>query len=235
MKKPVIGILGRVDIDSDNDEFFAAYEKARIAVLRCGGIPVMLLPTQSIWHYEKKNKDIPSLTEEEKEDLCRELDLCDGLLVPGGYRWFKNYDAFLAKEAILRNMPVLGICAGMQMLSTLFSDEIVIEKNNTLLNHHRRNVKKVHRVSIKSDTKLFKIIDQDQIEVNSLHNYHVSKAPNYVVSARSEDGLIEGIELENKDFVIGVQWHPETLLDVEESAEKLLKAFISRAKSYRKS
>lgn len=230
--KPIIGILGRVDIDRDEDQFFASYEKVRISVIRHGGTPILLLPTQNVKYYEFNNKDIPKLTEEEKEDLCHQLDLCDALLIPGGYRWFLNYDAFLTMEAIKRDMPVLGICAGMQMLGILFTGERIIVPNETEIDHYRRRVFPVHDVVIKSDTKLYEIIKSSNITVNSIHRYHLTVAPNYVINAVSEDGLIEGIELPDKKFVIGVQWHPEIL--EEEHAEKLLQEFINQAKEYQK-
>lgn len=234
MRKPIIGILGRVDQDQDGDQLFASYEKARIAVLASGGIPLLLLPTQLVKYYEYKNSELPPLTSEEKEMLCRELDLCDALLVPGGYRWYVNYDVFLALEAIHRNMPVLGICAGMQLLGTLFYDKRVIFKNEGSINHHQRNVKQAHGITVLPNTKLAGMVKVHNIQVNSLHRYHLEQAPNYVVNAISEDGLIEGIELPDKDYVMGVQWHPESMLDYEPTAKILLRRFTQAAVSYQK-
>lgn len=234
MTKPIIGILGRVDIDQDNDQAFVSYEKSRLAIIRSGGVPILLLPTQNVKYYECLNSEIPMLTTEEKSDLCRQLDLCDGLFIPGGYRWFVNYDVFLTKTAIQRDMPVLGICAGMQMLGTIYSEEQIIVKNETKIEHYQRKVKHVHEVEIFPHTKLFDIVQRNQMNVNSVHHYHLEKAPGYQISAKSEDGLIEGIELSNKNYVIGVQWHPETMIDYEKSAEGILTSFIKAAESYQK-
>lgn len=231
MKKPIIGILGRVDMDEDGDQFFASFEKVRLAVLSMGGIPMLLLPVQQLKYYEKRHAEIPALTEEEQQDLLYELDLCDGLLIPGGYRWFANYDAFLAKAAIDRNMPVLGICAGMQMLSTLTSQERITKEIDSTVKHHQRGARDVHMVDIVPQTKLSKLIQKDKISVNSQHRYQVMKADGYTINAYSEDGIIEGIELSDKDFVLAVQWHPETLCDLDDHAA-ILKCFIQATKNY---
>ncbi len=235
MKKPVIGIVGRVGMDEEGDQCFISYEKTRLAILRCGGIPMILLPSQQVKYYEHTHDTLPLITEEEKQDLYAQLDLVDGLLLPGGYRWFTTYDVVLVKEALKRNMPILGICAGMQMLGTLFSEERIIVKNETSINHHQRNLKYVHQAQIQPSTKLANIVGTETISVNSFHRYHLSKAPKYVVNAISEDGYIEGIELPDKKFVLGVQWHPESMLEYNQQARSILNAFINASISYRKS
>lgn len=103
-------------------------------------------------------------------------------------------------------------------------------KNNTAIDHHQREQKYVHSVAIKENTLLRKIIGKNKIQVNSKHNYHVQTTTEFVVSAYSEDGLIEAIEHPNKEFVVGIQWHPETMIDYDESANKILDAFISACK-----
>ena len=77
------------------------------------------------------------------------------------------------------------------------------------------------------NTLLSKIINQDIIDVNSQHRYHITKVNNFKVSAYSEDGLIEAIELPNKKFVMGVQWHPEKMIKYDEYANKIFEKFIS--------
>ena len=88
-------------------------------------------------------------------------------------------------------------------------------------------------IIIKDNTKLFSIIGQKTIDVNSRHNYHVQDVSNLKISAYSEDGLIEAVEYTNKDFVIGVQWHPETMLEYDENANKIFDEFINKAKEYK--
>ena len=160
--------------------------------------------------------------------------MCDGLLLPGGYKWYE-FDEFIYNYALEKNMPILGICAGMQMMCMIDQNKNNICKdttvrNDTTINHHQRDKKYVHNVSIIDNTILSKIIDEKEIKVNSKHNYHVSSTTNLKVSAYSEDGLIEAVEYDDKDFVIGVQWHPETMLDYDENANKILDEFINKCR-----
>lgn len=114
--------------------------------------------------------------------------------------------------------------------NSIFRDNTI--RNNTNINHHQREKKYVHNVNIINNTILSNIINKKEIEVNSKHNYHVNaKTVNLKISAYSEDGLIEAVEYEDKDFVIGVQWHPETMLDYDTYANKIFDEFIKRCKN----
>ncbi len=232
--KPMIGVIGRPDMASDDDKVICIWEGTRRAIVKKGGIPFLILPTQDVEYDSLKPKDTPKLTEEEKNELKRLVDMCDGLLLPGGYKWYE-FDEFIYNYALEKNMPILGICAGMQMMCRIDQNKNNICKdttvrNDTTINHHQRDKKYVHNVSIIDNTILSKIIDEKEIKVNSKHNYHVSSTANLKVSAYSEDGLIEAVEYDDKDFVIGVQWHPETMLDYDENANKILDEFINKCR-----
>lgn len=232
--KPMIGVIGRPDMASDDDKVICIWEGTRRAIVKKGGIPFLILPTQDVEYDSLKPKDTPKLTEEEKNELKRLVDMCDGLLLPGGYKWYE-FDEFIYNYALEKNMPILGICAGMQMMCRIDQNKNNICKdttvrNDTTINHHQRDKKYVHNVSIIDHTILSKIIDEKEIKVNSKHNYHVSSTANLKVSAYSEDGLIEAVEYDDKDFVIGVQWHPETMLDYDENANKILDEFINKCR-----
>ena len=232
--KPIIGVIGRPDMASDDDKVICIWEGTRRAIVKKGGIPFLILPTQDVEYDSLKPKDTPKLTEEEKNELKRLVDMCDGLLLPGGYKWYE-FDEFIYNYALEKNMPILGICAGMQMMCRIDQNKNNICKdttvrNDTTINHHQRDKKYVHNVSIIDNTILSKIIDEKEIKVNSKHNYHVSSTANLKVSAYSEDGLIEAVEYDDKDFVIGVQWHPETMLDYDENANKIFDEFINKCR-----
>ena len=224
-KKPIIGIIGRSDIASDEDSVICVWEKTRKAIVQKGGIPLLVLPTQNLIYEEISPKDVPKLTEEEKEDLRCIIDCCDGLWIPGGYKWYE-FDIFCYQYALEKNIPILGICAGMQMMASV--DNITREenikhnaKNTTAIDHHQREQRYVHEVTIDENTLFYKIIGKNQIQVNSKHNYHVQTTTNLVICAYSEDGLIEAVEHPSKEFVVGIQWHPETMLDYDEYANKM--------------
>lgn len=229
MKKKIIGVLARPTIDDENDSLVALYQDVRSAILKKGGIPFIISPLNKIDYKKHKYSEIPNLTEDEKEELKNMVDVCDALIIPGGYTWY-NYDEFVAKYAIEKDIPVLGICMGMQLLATLYTETRCLEKNHTNINHRQREKDYVHKVEIIEETKLNKIVETSSIKVNSKHNSHIDHVDVFKVSAYSEDGLIEAIELEDKKFVIGVQWHPEKMLDYDIYANKILDEFMKSIK-----
>ena len=228
--KPIIGIISRTCTDSDGDRVICIWEKTRQAIIKKGGIPFLIVPNQDVEYDSVRPKDVPRMTEEEKNDLKSMLNMCDGLLIPGGYKWFE-FDEVIYKYALEKNMPILGICLGMQMMCCVDANDGIANdttiKNETTINHHQRDSKYVHKIDINDNTKLKSIIGNDEIEVNSKHNYHVQKTKNLIISSYSEDGLIESVEYPNKNFVLGVQWHPETMLDYDDYSNKLFESFIN--------
>ena len=84
-----------------------------------------------------------------------------------------------------------------------------------------------HDVLIKNNTKLKEILKEDRIPVNSVHYDIVNfDFDTLVVNAISDDGILEGVEYPNKKFIVGVQWHPEYLID--ENSLKILNEFINK-------
>jgi putative glutamine amidotransferase len=110
-----------------------------------------------------------------------------------------NYDRFIYDFCLKKDIPYLGICLGFQVMT----DKIEIVDN-----HYN----KYHKIYINKDSKLYKIYNKELLFVNSRHHYRVVKTNNFI-SAKSIDGVIEAIEVLNKKFIVGVQWHPEDLND----------------------
>ena len=233
--RPLIGIPAVPTYDDEQDAIMALYQDYKDVVYQNGGIPFMILPNQDVEYETLRPKDTPRLTCDEKEDLKRLVDMCDGLLIPGGYKWYE-FDEFIYNYALEKNIPILGIWGGMQMMCRIDKDKNDIcedntVRNNTLINHHQREKQYVHYVNIIEGTLLSKIIGENKIKVNSKHNYHVENIVDLKISAYSEDGLIEAIEYENKKFVIGVQWHPETMLEYDENANKIFDEFMNKCRN----
>ena len=226
--KPIIGIVGRL---YSGDANIICVEEVRLAVAKFGGIPLLILPVDK---YEMSCKNLYS--EEEIKDLENVLNLCDGFILPGGDTWY-ILDEAVIDYAIKWDKPLLAICLGMQALSKVLSGDERIGydntiKNDTFINHLEPNKSYVHSVIIDKNSKLYNIIGEQEIWVNSRHSYHVPLINNNLVNARSSDGLIEGVELKDRKFIIGVQWHPESLIDKDESSRKIFSKFISSSQKF---
>lgn len=233
MSKRVIGVLGTPTVDDENDAVIALYNDYKNVIVKNNGIPFMIPPLLDIDYYSTKLREIPELTLKEKEMYNAMLDMCDGLLIPGGYKMYE-FERYITKKALERNMPILGICKGMQLLASIDNEENCIELNETSIEHRQRNKKYVHSLNIVNGTLLSSIIKQGTIMVNSKHRYHVTKVNRFKVSAYAEDGLIEAIELPNKKFVMGLQWHPEKMERYDKNATKIFERFVEEANNYNK-
>ena len=122
------------------------------------------------------------------------------------------------------NIRTLAICRGHQMLNVYKGGTLVQDIDKKIkepLAHTQINEKTsehVHKVGIEPDTNLYRILNKRNIGVNSIHHQCVDKlGRELVVSAKSQDGIIEGIESTSSWDAIGIQWHPEYLRTDEES------------------
>ena len=230
--KPIIGIVSRSEKMEEKGVYYINNIVVR-SVVECGGIPLLIVPTQNVDYEEKDPGKIDRLTEENKEDLKIVLDKCDGILMPGGSKWYE-FDEYVCKYALDNDIPLLGICMGMQLLAKkLNNDNKGLDntvKNDTEINHSRPGVDYVHSVKILKDTLLYDIIGKEEINVNSRHNYHVPDELKFLQSAYSSDNIIEAVEDKNNKFTLGVQWHPEVMQFYDEDAKKIIKEFIDKSK-----
>lgn len=231
--KIVIGILGVPSYDDENYPIIALYNDYKDVVIKKGAIPFMITPVTNIDYNKFSLDEIPALTNEEKSIYNYMIDMCDGIIIPGGYRIY-NFDEYIVKKALDNNMPILGICRGMQMLANIDNGYNCLEKINEDNSHCVREQKYVHNINIYDNTSLKEIIGSSNIKVNSRHRYAITKVNNFIISSTSEDGVIESIESKDKTFVIGVQWHPEKLIDIDEPSNKLFDRFIEECKIYKK-
>lgn len=215
----------------------AAYLKA---LERAGAVP-LLLPTL-----------------EHRDRLRALFDLCDCLLLPGG----PDVDPELYGEQLLpdckpavspaldateralldwareREAPVLAVCRGIQVLNvyyggTLWQDLLVQGVTDT---QHRAAVRKevVHRLSLAPGSRLAELTGPGPLAANSLHHQGIRDlAPGLTAVAWSEDGLVEGVEDPTAAFVVGVQCHPEELVDLEEWPNRLFAGLVGAAAARR--
>lgn len=227
-RKPIIGIVTRC-YKEDSKSIIKLNEEYRLAIIKAGGIPLLISPTNDLDYGDNLPSKAGRLTEQERRDFFKILSLCDGFLSTGGDRWY-DYDEILCQYAYDFDKPYLGICLGMQILGNFhnFNKKQVVDKtvlNETEINHLDSEKDYVHNNYL-LESKLLDILGCNTIAVNSRHRYHITKKDYFKVSSYSEDGLIEAIEIPNKKFIIGVQWHPESMLKYDDEMLKLFKALV---------
>lgn len=141
------------------------------------------------------------------------------------------FELAVTRGALARDLPVLGICGGQQLLNVVLGGTLIQHIPDEIaepLAHEQPNPRTEagHSVSVAEGTKLRAIVGKSEIEVNSAHHQAVKAlGPGVVANALAPDGVIEGIEDPRQRFCIGVQWHPEYHITGADSA--LFDAFVA--------
>jgi len=139
----------------------------------------------------------------------------------------------LLREALQRGLPVLGICGGEQLLAVALGGSLIQHIPQAIpaaLAHEQPNPRHEagHAVSVIAGTLLHRIVGATRMQVNSAHHQAVrDPGPFALVDATAPDGVIEGIEDERYPFCLGVQWHPEFLIDQGDRC--IFDAFVAAA------
>ena len=229
MKKPIIGIVGKVEPQVKEDIWHRIDEvdELRYLIVKNGGTAIMLLPTEETLKFNDNDiKDDTILSKEEIDELYRQIDLCNGIVLQSGL-YSSKYEIEIAKRVIELDKPLLGICAGFNNILRALGTDVIEDKTKK---HDIYKVDYRHKISVVKGTKLYDLLNKDEYDVNSIHAMIAPKenVKGYAtISSLSYDGLVESFELDNKKFVIGVKWHPELMLD-DEFTHKLFKEFISK-------
>lgn len=195
------------------------------------------------------------------EAIDQYLKLIDGLMIVGGHfdispiRYGENifhpavklnkaredfeYE-IMAKALEKKNLPIFGICNGMQLIGVINGSKIIqhILDHKGKIDHEQSHnpdfkdyKKPYHDILIKEGTKLFEIIGKKIIKVNSSHHQAIMNTKrDIIIAAKSDDGIIEAIEDSKHPFCLGVQWHPEFL---NEEDKKLFASFIEACRKYK--
>ncbi len=149
-------------------------------------------------------------------------------------------ELLLVRWALADKKPVLAVCRGAQLVNvavggSLYQD-VGTQHPEAIKHDHfpiggRRRDALAHEVHLAAGSRLQQLLGTDSLAVNSMHHQGIARlAPGLVPVATSPDGLIEGVETGNGHFLIGVQWHPEDLVDVDPRMKRLFDAFIDAAK-----
>jgi putative glutamine amidotransferase len=154
-----------------------------------------------------------------------------------------HFEEKIYRYSQLNNLPVLGICRGMQLINVLQGGKLIQDLDNDNAKHRKEDVDKEHAIITAHDTLLYKIAGSVSGHVNSAHHQAVDPnalGENLEVNAYSEnDSVIEGIEFENKTgkaFMLCVQWHPERMKDKEENpfSKKIKERFLTEIRKLKK-
>jgi putative glutamine amidotransferase len=146
----------------------------------------------------------------------------------------------LLRWAMRDGKPVLGVCRGVQVINVAAGGSLYQDLHAQYpqaIKHdcfpHAGGYTRtslVHTVRIERGSRLGRILGSDEMTVNSMHHQAIKQlAPGLVASAFAPDGLIEGIEGSNGQFLVGVQWHPEELVESDPVMRRLFSAFVSVA------
>lgn len=230
-RPPLIGIIGRVLSFSDEgrrDAFSSSQPYSR-AVAASGGLPVLLPPLPRA----------PQLTEQY-------LDRLDGLLLPGGgdvephrygqqpitdslYGMVSLHDEFdlaMIHAAIERDLPVLAICRGMQVLNVSQGGTLV--QDLTAGGHWMCE----HPVEVDAGSRLARALGTTSLQhCYSVHHQGLDRLGERIVPVAADpEGLVEAVELEGASWIVGVQWHPEDTTSAEPAQQRLFDELVRRAR-----
>ncbi len=228
--KPIIGVVEWPYTDKDGDLIYEVLSPVISKINKFGGQAIGIFPTQIADYQQKRISEIAPLRCSEMKDLNDILSMCDAVVKPGATRIY-GYERYIYDYVYKNNMPYIGICAGMQMMAS-YNREISNVRNEETGIIHNSKEEYIHKLKILKDTILYDVLGKEEIMVNSKHNYHISDSGIHRVSAYSEDGIIEAIEADGKEFQLGLQWHPELLDD--ENTNKIFNALVEEANIYKR-
>lgn len=230
-RKPIIGITVAHCSEEINTYPRGYYVDA---VKRAGGQPILLPPVSS------------------SEEAQEVFELIQGLILTGGgdispillketpLRGIGDCqperdlgELLLTREALATDLPLLGICKGIQVLAVAAGGKIyqdIVSQVPKSLEHKQKAPRNApwHEVEF-LPSQLRELIGQKRIPVNSFHHQAVAEIPpDFLVSSKAPDGIIESIERRESLFCVGVQWHPEVMED--QYSQKIFQGLVEAAR-----
>ena len=133
MEKPIIGIIGKVQPKYKEDIWHRIDEvdELRYLIIKNGGTAIMLLPTEETLKFNENDiKDNTILRDKEKNELYRQIDLCDGFILQGGL-YSASYEIEMAKKIIELDKPLIGICAGFNNILRALGTDVIEDKTKS--------------------------------------------------------------------------------------------------------
>ena len=149
-----------------------------------------------------------------------------------------RFEWAITERAIARDLPILGICGGQQLLNVVLGGRLIQHIPDVVpdaLPHEQPNPRTEpgHEVLVEPGTLLHRLTRAERLLVNSAHHQAAETVgPGVVVSGRAPDGVIEAIEDPRRSFCLGVQWHPEYRIDAGDTA--ILEGFVAACRDRRR-
>lgn len=226
--KAIIGIVGkhynsekqRTDTYIRDEVKQAVFDNEAIAI----GI---LAPKEELIYCRNNwNSFIDNLR---KNDIINQINLCDGIILQGG-NTNEVFESFIAKYCYDNDIPCLGLCAGQNCIADALGGTIKSVDNPEI--HNKGKALYVHDIQIiDKDSKFYSIVQTDNMKVNSRHKNVLDKHPSLEVVALDCDGNIEVVESKDKQFYMGVRYHPESLYKIDQKHNVIFQSFINSCKN----
>lgn len=233
MRKPLIGVLPLYDEQKDSYWMLPAYMKA---LEEAGAIPVMLPLTVDQSNLEQiatgmdgllftGGHDVdPKLYGQERVKQC-------GLSIPER----DEMEQKLFQLALAVDLPLLGICRGIQIFNVLLGGTLYQDLPSQLdskLKHVQQPPYDTpsHEVEVKRKSSLYRMVGKKRLDVNSYHHQAIDiLAPGCKVMAVAQDGIIEAIEHPAYRYLMAVQWHPEFSYVADNVSKEIFRSFVDAA------
>lgn len=208
-----IGILTR-ELTADNSAIINGIPISYLNILDTDIYPIFI------------NTNI-KLSLKNKENLINQIKSLDGFILPGG-EVISQADLFIIDYCYKNNIPLLGICLGMQEIAYYFDNKSLKKLNSE--EHFKPKLDYVHSIKLNKKGYLYNLLQTNTINVNSKHHYHITKNKHYVIEATS-DKIIEAIKIKNTKYMLGLQFHPETMYPYDNNAKLIINDFFKACKN----
>jgi putative glutamine amidotransferase len=237
--RPIIGVTMSFQepASGQGSDYFALYRKYVAAVEQAEGVAVGL-PAQP-------------------EAVAELFPILDGLLLSGGGdvapelfgqdrhpktrlidRQRDDFELALVREWVSTGRPLLAICRGIQVLNVALGGNLIQDIADQVadpLVHQKSEGEARHLIRLQPTSRLANLLGDDELEVNSYHHQAVQDlAPGLKEVAWATDGVVEGVEMPDAGFAIGVQWHPELMVQNDARQLQLFVGLVEAAERWRK-
>ncbi|EOH91843.1 gamma-glutamyl-gamma-aminobutyrate hydrolase family protein [Enterococcus pallens] len=229
--KPVIGIMPLYDGQKESLWMLPGYVEL---IEENGGIPVILPLTDNFETLDYFLETCQGFLFTGGQDISPELYDAEKLVVCGETHQVRDtMEIYCMEKALEEDIAVLGICRGAQLLNvvaggTLYQD-LPTERSSEVVHQMKPPYdRRQHKVQLPEGTMLADILDRDSLMVNSYHHQGIKDVgEKLTVTAIAEDGLVEGIYLDENQFALGVQWHPEFFAAATQENQRLIQMFLA--------